>query len=77
MSEDTLYVAHDERAVHPEANIVELLRLSILEILDTCTAFAAEVEEAEADCGAMSIITIQQHLAYLREKSEMLGRRVQ
>lgn len=61
-----------QRYVAPDAQ-VELLRLTMLEILDRCTDFAAEVEEAEAETGCMSLDTIQQHLEYLRGKVESLG----
>ena len=64
-------------AVDPATGIVELLRVTILDLLENCTSFAAEVEEAERDGFAPSVISIQQQLAYLREKTELLGRRVQ
>lgn len=63
-------------AVAPNAQ-VELLRLAVLDIIDECTDFAAEVEEIESECGCMSLLTIQQHLSYLRAKARELGGRVQ
>jgi hypothetical protein len=62
--------------VDPDAQ-VEMLRRTMLDIIDKCIGFAAEVDEAEAETGCMSPVTIQQHLAYLRGKANDLGRRVQ
>jgi hypothetical protein len=64
-----LYVAPDAQ--------VESLRITMLDIIDKCIGFAAEVDETEAEASYMSPVTIQQHLAYLRGKASALGRRVQ
>lgn len=66
----------DTFTVSPDAR-VNLLRLAVLDILDRCTEFAAEVEEAEADCGCMSVLVIQQHLEYLRQRANELRGPVQ
>jgi hypothetical protein len=60
----------------PNAHI-EALRLTILDILDKCTDFAAEVAEVEAESGCMDLITIQRHLQYLRGTASGLRRAVQ
>ena len=69
MPGDTLVVAPDAQ--------VELLRSSMIGLLEACRSFAEEVAESEAECGAMSMIEIERHLTYLRDVERRLKRRVQ
>jgi hypothetical protein len=66
----------DTYAVEPDAQ-VRAVRMSFISILEKCRSFVEEVAECEAECGAMSIIEIERHISYLREREQELRRAVQ
>ena len=77
MPTDNITPLHPDRYfVAPDAQ-VEALRLSMVGLLEACLSFAEEVADAEAECGAMSMIEIERHLIYLRDMERRLGRKLQ
>jgi len=69
MPTDTYVVAPDSQ--------VKAIRMSFLSILEKCRSFAEEVADAEAECGAMSIIEIERHIEFLRKTERNLKGAVQ
>lgn len=66
----------DTYVVEPDAQ-VRAVNLAFLAFVEKCRGFAEEVAEAEAECGAMSIIEIERHIRYLTERERELRRAVQ